>query len=276
MNGDGTHLSPVAGPRHLVHDLERDLQDALARVPRPGHTIARPLEQALEHARDLRLAFARALDIAIERALARALTHALARTVALAQAHGVDLGLDDALTRAATLSRALAAPEAAASGPPGAAVPRIAAWLIAVESRLLPARHRGRFAVEFAGELHDLACEHGARWPQVLYTLRQLRRVAHLRAALQSPAQPRWFRAACWMLASEWRTWGLFGPVMAFAIVNVHVQQGWGSALFTIPGVVASTRAWNGCANAGAWRSGSARAPARSDPVSPARPGHRR
>ncbi|SDI30790.1 hypothetical protein [Nonomuraea jiangxiensis] len=42
-----------------------------------------------------------------------------------------------------------------------------------------------------------------------------------------------------WVLTSDWRTWGLLGPLLAFAIVNVFLQQGWGSASFTIPAVMA-------------------------------------
>ncbi len=46
-------------------------------------------------------------------------------------------------------------------------------------------------------------------------------------------------RPMCWVLASDLRTWGMLGPVMAIAIANVHAEQGWGSAFFTLPGVVA-------------------------------------
>ncbi|MGW0809910.1 hypothetical protein [Nonomuraea sp. NPDC002799] len=244
MTGHLTRPAALHRTRRLAHDLERDLRDALGRAPRLDPAVARPLEHALEHACDLHLAFTRALDIAIERALARALIHALDRSIRLARAHGVDLGLDDSLARARALARVLTAPgsDTFGLGPPGTAAPRIAEWLIAAESRLLPEQHRSRFFHEFRSELHELACEHDARWPQVMYTLRQFRRVAQLRAAIQAPARPRLYRthtAMCWVLASNGRTWGLLGPVMAFAIVNVHLQQGWGSALFTIPGVVA-------------------------------------
>ncbi|MFC3982775.1 hypothetical protein [Streptosporangium jomthongense] len=46
-------------------------------------------------------------------------------------------------------------------------------------------------------------------------------------------------RAACWVLASNHRTWWPLGSVLAFAAVNVHLAQGWGSAFYTLPTIVA-------------------------------------
>lgn len=40
-------------------------------------------------------------------------------------------------------------------------------------------------------------------------------------------------------MASEWRTWGLLGPLLGAAAVNVHLSQGWGSAFFTLPSIAA-------------------------------------
>lgn len=107
---------------------------------------------------------------------------------------------------------------------------------------LLPAAYRSRYREELYAELHDLAEAKATRAMQVLYVFQQLRRVWQFRAALQAPDRPyfhRLYRLACWILTSEWRTWGLLGPLMAFAVVNVHLSQGWGSAFFTLPGVVA-------------------------------------
>ncbi|MEU5863475.1 hypothetical protein ABZ815_20060 [Nonomuraea sp. NPDC047529] len=114
--------------------------------------------------------------------------------------------------------------------------------LINIEIRLLPAAYRKRYAEELLSELHDLTQAKVNLLSQLLYVFRQLRQVWQLRAALQAPGQARFhrlYRAACWILASDWRTWVLLGPLMAFAIVNVFLQQGWGSAFFTIPTVVA-------------------------------------
>lgn len=45
-------------------------------------------------------------------------------------------------------------------------------------------------------------------------------------------------RIACWVLASDLRTWGLLGPILGTGFIDITLEQGWGSALFTIPGVV--------------------------------------
>lgn len=122
------------------------------------------------------------------------------------------------------------------------AASRLTESLLALELQLLPTQHRARYAEEFHAELHDLAQARATKALQFLYALQQLRRVWQLRAALQAPYHPRLHRLhrlACWILSSDWRTWGLLGPLMAFAIVNVFLQQGWGSAFFTIPAIVA-------------------------------------
>ncbi|QYC37934.1 hypothetical protein Nocox_01500 [Nonomuraea coxensis DSM 45129] len=121
-------------------------------------------------------------------------------------------------------------------------VSRVSEHLIRVELWLLPDRYRARFANEFCGELQALAEAKATRALQVMYALQQLRRVCQLRAALRAPDQPRFYRTyrlMCWILAAESRTWGLLGPLMAFAIVNVFLEQGWGSAFYTLPAVVA-------------------------------------
>ncbi|TMR97518.1 hypothetical protein [Nonomuraea basaltis] len=117
-----------------------------------------------------------------------------------------------------------------------------AEWLILKIIQQVPPRHRARYAEEFWTELRELAMANTSRPFQILYAVQQLSQVRQLRAALQALDQSRFYRLrrmACWILASDWRTWGFLGPLMAFAIVNVHLRQGWGSAFFTIPGVVA-------------------------------------
>ncbi|WP_271215882.1 hypothetical protein [Streptosporangium carneum] len=107
--------------------------------------------------------------------------------------------------------------------------------------RLLPAQHRSRFTEELKAELYDLAQAKATGAMQIMYALQQLGRVWELRIALQAPDQPRFYRlyqAACWVLTSDWRTWGLLGPLLAFGVINVNLSQGWGSALFTLPGIV--------------------------------------
>ncbi|MFF5205049.1 hypothetical protein [Streptosporangium sp. NPDC000396] len=113
--------------------------------------------------------------------------------------------------------------------------------LITFTLRLLPAEYRHEYAEEFRAELYDLAQAKATTAMQILYAVQQLGRVRQLREALLSPDQPRFHRlrrAAGWILASDWRTWGLLGPLLAFGVINVHTSQGWGSALFTLPGVI--------------------------------------
>lgn len=47
------------------------------------------------------------------------------------------------------------------------------------------------------------------------------------------------WRAGCWILAAETRTWGPLGIIVAFAVVNIYHSQGWGTAFFA--GVVEVT-----------------------------------
>uniref|UniRef100_UPI003F495F67 hypothetical protein n=1 Tax=Nonomuraea sp. CA-252377 TaxID=3240003 RepID=UPI003F495F67 len=63
---------------------------------------------------------------------------------------------------------------------------------------------------------------------------------AALRMRLADVTHLGW-RATCWMLASEVRTWGALIPVMVAALHQVLQAQGWGSAawtLLTVPAVV--------------------------------------
>ncbi|MER7128616.1 hypothetical protein [Streptosporangium saharense] len=46
-------------------------------------------------------------------------------------------------------------------------------------------------------------------------------------------------RAACWVLASNHRTWWPLGAVLTFAAVDIHLSQGWGSAFYTLPTIAA-------------------------------------
>ncbi|MFG2076996.1 hypothetical protein [Nonomuraea maritima] len=124
---------------------------------------------------------------------------------------------------------------------PSVAIARPAAHLVRLIARLLPAQHRTRYQEELRAELYELAQAKATTLLLVLYSLQQLRRVWQLRAALQTPDRPRFFRLhrlACHILATDTRTWGVLGPLMALALVNVFQEQGWGSALYTIPGVV--------------------------------------
>ncbi|WP_371778331.1 hypothetical protein [Streptosporangium subroseum] len=122
------------------------------------------------------------------------------------------------------------------------AVAQPADRLIDATMRLLPAQHRSRYKDEFSAELYALAQANATRSIQVIYAMQQLSRVLQLRASLRAPNESpsyRLRRVACWVLASEIRTWGLLGPVMVAAVINVTLSQGWGSAFYTMPGVVA-------------------------------------
>ncbi|MEV8636529.1 hypothetical protein AB0395_33265 [Streptosporangium sp. NPDC051023] len=46
-------------------------------------------------------------------------------------------------------------------------------------------------------------------------------------------------KAARWVLASNRRTWWPLGSLLVFAAVNIHLSQGWGSAFYTLPTIVA-------------------------------------
>ncbi|MDX3099718.1 hypothetical protein [Nonomuraea angiospora] len=114
--------------------------------------------------------------------------------------------------------------------------------MTAALARLLPADRQERYIAEFHVELFDLAQAKATRAMQILYALQEMRQIMRLRAALRTPDQPRfhWLqRLAYWTLSSDIRTWGVLGPPIALAVVNIFRVQGWGSALFTIPGIVA-------------------------------------
>ncbi|MEU8404517.1 hypothetical protein AB0C28_55940 [Nonomuraea sp. NPDC048892] len=123
---------------------------------------------------------------------------------------------------------------------PGGMRAHAAEWILLQLVRQLPVRHRMRFAEEFYAELQTLANSRRGPTLMIKYSFYQSLRIWQLRMALQSHATPYLVqRAIRWLLVSEWRTWGLLGPLVVFAIVNVFLQQGWGSAFFTIPAVVA-------------------------------------
>ncbi|MFD0480406.1 hypothetical protein ACFQ0B_78995 [Nonomuraea thailandensis] len=74
---------------------------------------------------------------------------------------------------------------------------------------------------------------------------------AALRMRLADVTHQGW-RAACWMLASEVRTWGTLIPVMVAALHQMLQSQGWGSAAWTLLTVPAAVdlvtrlrRRWN-------------------------------
>lgn len=168
---------------------------------------------------------------------------------ALSRAHYNLAGLVEIMVRVSKLSaelsdrerRPMLASASTTSRPTYVPVPRSAERLIHLETWLLPTRDRGRYSEELRAELHDLAQAKATTAVLVLYALQQLGRVWQLRAALQAPDRPRLFRLhrlACWILASDVRTWGLLGPLMTLAIINVHLQQGWGSAFYTLTSVV--------------------------------------
>ncbi|MGW6499307.1 hypothetical protein [Nonomuraea angiospora] len=195
---------------------------------------------------------AKALSIALGRALghARSLAQIRAEDSDLIRELGEDLfetlwDVDMTARAVITDLEGFRVPGTTVASPgskPFAPASQPARRLIDIEIRLLPAAYRQRYAEELLSELHDLTQARANSLSQLLYVFRQLRRVWQLRAALQAPGQARFHRlhrAACWILASDWRTWVLLGPLMAFAIVNVFLQQGWGSAFFTIPAIVA-------------------------------------
>lgn len=45
-------------------------------------------------------------------------------------------------------------------------------------------------------------------------------------------------KTAHWVLASNRRTWWPLGSLLALAALNIHLSQGWGSAFYTLPGIV--------------------------------------
>ncbi|MEV3986094.1 hypothetical protein [Nonomuraea sp. NPDC049758] len=239
---------------HLIALVEQDLRG----TPAEDSGLVRALEGLLVLARALDARLRE--DLLVVHRLFRAVETAVVRDLSPAYetARALLGGFPDAWVLGAGLHRRLAdqaatfsaqdpagpPPRNAATGVPAAravAAARPAEKLIDVELRLLPPAHRARYAEEFHAELHHLARTGATPAGQSRYALRQLRGVWRLRAALKEPLRPRWFRLhrlACWVLGSEWRTWGVLGPPLLLAIGNVFLQQGWGSAVFTIPGVV--------------------------------------
>ncbi|MFD0883286.1 hypothetical protein ACFQ08_01755 [Streptosporangium algeriense] len=45
-------------------------------------------------------------------------------------------------------------------------------------------------------------------------------------------------KVARWVLTSNQRTWWPLGSLLAFAIVNIYLAEGWGSAVCTLPSIV--------------------------------------
>ncbi|MFD9950489.1 hypothetical protein ACFWYW_33580 [Nonomuraea sp. NPDC059023] len=209
-----------ANARALVRDLAHDPDRACGF--NCSRDFARDLAHDVTRARDCARALHRAHDLIRVRGLADALVGAAEQAQHLASR------LDTAAQSDAQLREQRAS--------------RAAGYLIELNVRLLPRQHRSRYRQEFQAELLSLADAGASRWSRVMYAGRQFSRVLELRASLLAPGEPRLFRSyrmACWILSSEWRTWGLLGPLMALAAVNVFLQQGWGSAFYTLPGVVA-------------------------------------
>ncbi|MEU1879616.1 hypothetical protein ABZ470_20070 [Streptosporangium sp. NPDC020072] len=228
-------------------------------------TLARRLDHTLTFVRTYTLDFQRGSHQA--RDLAHALHHALERTHALGfdldRIPTYELDLDYARTRARAriladhldamgqraveisehlerLSAQASPAEPVVAEKKAVPISRSAEHMVSLMMKLLPAVRRDRYAEEFNAELYDLAELKSTRTVQVVYALRQFGRVWQLREALLRPDRPRFHRLrriACWVLASDWLTWSLLGPPLAFGVINVHLSQGWGSALFTLPGV---------------------------------------
>ncbi|MEV1004919.1 hypothetical protein [Nonomuraea sp. NPDC050202] len=95
----------------------------------------------------------------------------------------------------------------------------------------LAGRDRRDRALEWHADLHE--CPKPLSYALSLVS-------AALRMRLADVTHLGW-RATCWMLASEIRTWGALIPAMVAALHQVLQSQGWGSAawtLLTVPAVV--------------------------------------
>lgn len=124
------------------------------------------------------------------------------------------------------------------SKPRPESVVRLAKRLVACSMLALPREHRRRYAEELHGELHDLAQARATSSMQVYYALRQFTRIWQLRRALESPHKRRFealYHSTCWVLSSEIRTWLAIGFVTLAALIDVVVEQGWGSAVLAAP-----------------------------------------
>ncbi|MBB6557276.1 hypothetical protein [Nonomuraea rubra] len=117
-------------------------------------------------------------------------------------------------------------------------VARKASTIVNLTMHVLPARHRSRYGEEILSELHELAKAKATGSMQIYYALRQLSRIWALRRTLANPAahplEPL-IRATCWALSSEIRTWLVIGTVTLSALIDVVMEQGWGSALLAVP-----------------------------------------
>jgi hypothetical protein len=172
--------------RDLARDLARDLIDAvgLARdidrvTPQAGAPdYSRDLIRNLDHARELVLILASDPAIALGHASNREPASELARNFIREVAHS--LISEPASENAATVQH-----EAGQVAP-------LAGRLLAVASRLLPARDRARYADEFRSELWEIAhAVAGRRRAQLAYAARQVMSAWRLRAELRIPRRRR-------------------------------------------------------------------------------------
>ncbi|GLX92933.1 hypothetical protein [Herbidospora sp. NBRC 101105] len=110
--------------------------------------------------------------------------------------------------------------------------------LIRLQMTLLPRVHRSRYEEEIGAELESLAEVRATRALQMVYAAQQLRRVWQLRAALQAPDRPRFYRmhrAACWMLTSQFRTWApVLGLLLGGGIETVGDTGPWAAVTFIV------------------------------------------
>ena len=260
------HILDLDLARDLAHTLTRELTftrahtRALARVFPPVHNLDHELVLALAHTR----ALTRALNLDRDLDLAHPLAHNLARDLDLNLAHARDLARDLArdFDLGHNLARDLArlrqalhrinafidqwerldtsaeAKQPLAKEEP-APVAHLAERLVDVVMRLLPARHRGRYAEEFKAELHGLAQAKATSTVQVVYMLQQLGRVWKTRESLLRPALPRFHRlhrTACWVLATETRTWTPLTGLLLWGGIETTLDTGLGAAILTVVG----------------------------------------
>ncbi|MBB5081393.1 hypothetical protein [Nonomuraea endophytica] len=234
-NHDYVRARVLARARDLARNLARDLarDPVLARNRDPYFDRPPVLPRDPARARTLAHDLARARDLARnqERFHSIGRSHGIVRSRDLGRATKEAQRIMSCLDTAAQLDAKLQVQRTS----------RIAGLLIELNVLLLPCQHRTRYRREFQAELRNLSDAEADRRSRVMYAVRQLSHVWALRASLLAPGEPRIFRSyrlACWILRSEWRTWGLLGPLMALAAVNVFLQQGWGSIFWALPGVV--------------------------------------
>ncbi|GAA3570702.1 hypothetical protein GCM10022419_059430 [Nonomuraea rosea] len=251
----------LAYSREAVLLLDRARRRALrlagtledARIPDLTTTPLAALDRGLDQARILTRGLAderviggarrRARALAGARACGRILEPArtLARTLGDVQlrARELDRDLGQAVRLVYELSKWLSHQEPAHVIAKRNNIARSAELLVEVMTRLLPAMHRSRYAEELHAELYELARLKATSSVQLRYSVHQLRRVLELRLALSGRGRfYRVRRTVSWVLASEWRTWSVLGPSMIAAAYNVYLAQGWGSAFYTLPGMV--------------------------------------